>query len=195
MKKILAAIAIVIGVAIAILLISPLFITVEVDEASPLDVRSNPTERVDSRVPDLTPKDSLDDMSKEEKEAFDDAVEAMSDVVVEANEPMDAPAPIVLVENAFQPRAHEVEGKVLLIDNLGQKILRFEDFETVNGPNLHIYLSSDLGDDDFIDLGKIKGTKGNFNYELDASIDTDKYHKVLVWCVPFGVLFSYADIA
>src|SRR3989338_4847202 len=44
-------------------------------------------------------------------------------------------------------------------------------------------------------VGEIKGTKGSFNYNLDSSIDTEKYNKVLVWCVPFGVLFSFADIA
>jgi len=42
--------------------------------------------------------------------------------------------------------------------------------------------------------GKIKGTKGNVNYEIDRGVDLEKYDKVLVWCVPFGVLFSYADL-
>ena len=86
-------------------------------------------------------------------------------------------------------------GKALLISADAKKVLRFEDFETINGPNLHIYLSTELGNGDFIDLGEIKGTKGSFNYNLDSSIDTEKYNKVLVWCVPFGVLFSFADIA
>ena len=92
------------------------------------------------------------------------------------------------------PRAHEVAGKALLISSGGGKILRFEDFETVNGPNLHIYLSTDLGDDDYIDLGEIRATKGNVNYEIDPAIDIQKYNKVLVWCVPFRVLFSYAEL-
>jgi hypothetical protein len=94
----------------------------------------------------------------------------------------------------FIPSAHEVEGKALLIEQNGKKILRFENFETINGPNLHIYLASDLNDDDFIDLGEIKATSGNVNYEIPNNIDTDKYDKVLVWCVPFKILFSYADL-
>ena len=67
-------------------------------------------------------------------------------------------------------------------------------FETDNGPRLHIYLSAGLGDDDFIDLGPIRATKGNANYEVPAGVDIEKYRNVLVWCVPFGVLFSYAEL-
>jgi hypothetical protein len=79
-------------------------------------------------------------------------------------------------------------------DDGGKKVLRFEDFETVNGPNLHIYLSSDLEGKDFVDLGEIKATKGNVNYDLPEGVDLDRYDKVLVWCVPFKVLFSYGEL-
>lgn len=75
-----------------------------------------------------------------------------------------------------------------------QLIVRFEDFQTDNGPQLRIYLSADLGADDFIDLDPIKATKGNVNYTVAAGTDTDKYRNVLVWCKPFGVLFSYAEL-
>ena len=91
-------------------------------------------------------------------------------------------------------KEHEVEGKALLLLNNQEKVLRFENFETINGPNLHIYLSADLEANDYVDLGKIKATKGSVNYNLDSSIDTEKYNKVLVWCVPFKVLFSYAEL-
>ena len=89
---------------------------------------------------------------------------------------------------------HEVEGKAILIETDGEKILRFEDFDTINGPDLRIYLSSDLGDDDFVELGKIKATKGNVNYEVPGDVDISKYKYVLVWCKPFKVLFSYAEL-
>ena len=101
---------------------------------------------------------------------------------------------VIVAQGSFKERAHEAKGSALLIDDNGELILRFEDFETINGPNLHIYLSAGLGDDDFIDLGKIKATKGNVNYEIPPGTDIEKYDKVLVWCVPFKVLFSYADL-
>jgi hypothetical protein len=72
--------------------------------------------------------------------------------------------------------------------------LRFENFETINGPKLHIYLASDLSADDYIDLGEIKATKGNVNYEIPDGTDLEKYNKVLVWCRPFKVLFSYSEL-
>ena len=93
------------------------------------------------------------------------------------------------------PEDHEVKGRAVLISIDQQKILRFEDFETVNGPNLHIYLSEDLEANNYVDLGKIKATKGNVNYNVDSSVDLEKYDKVLVWCVPFKVLFSYAELS
>ncbi|MEK6843917.1 MAG: DM13 domain-containing protein [Nanoarchaeota archaeon] len=100
-----------------------------------------------------------------------------------------------LAEGIFIQSAHEVKGKALLIENEQKKILRFEDFETINGPDLHIYLASSLDAGDYIDLGAIKGTKGNINYDIPDGIDINKYNKVLIWCVPFKVLFSYAELS
>ena len=94
----------------------------------------------------------------------------------------------------FKLSAHEVKGSALVIDSSQGKILRFENFETINGPDLRIYLSSDLGNEDFIDLGEIKATKGNVNYDIPEGVDLEKYNKVLVWCVSFKVLFSYAEL-
>lgn len=100
----------------------------------------------------------------------------------------------VIAEATFQPSAHEVEGKAILIEMGDKKVLRFEDFKTINGPNLHVYLSSSLDETDYVDLGEIKGTVGNINYDIDPRIDTDRYNKVLIWCVPFKLLFSYAEL-
>jgi len=102
--------------------------------------------------------------------------------------------PVVLARTAFMPADHDVAGEAVLIEVDGKKILRFENFDTVNGPNLHIYLSSSLNEEDYVDLGPIKATKGNVNYELPDDLDVETYNKVLVWCVPFNVLFSYAEL-
>lgn len=90
--------------------------------------------------------------------------------------------------------AHDVSGGVVVVEDNGKRILRFEHFETINGPDLRIYLSTDTSAQDFIDLGAIKGTKGNINYEIPADVDLDKYGNVLVWCRAFKVLFSHADL-
>jgi hypothetical protein len=132
-------------------------------------------------------------MDAETKAQFERAVEEMRDVVKEAAETMPA-TPRLLTQGDFHPRAHEVTGRALLIEAGGKRIVRFEDFETINGPDLRIYLSADLGADDIIDLGAIRATKGNVNYELPPGTDTTKYKNVLVWCRAFRVLFSYAEL-
>ena len=93
----------------------------------------------------------------------------------------------------FKPSAHDVQGQAMLIQNQEGSILRFEDFNTINGPDLRIYLSTGLDVNDAIDLGPIKATKGSVNYNIPQGVDTSKYNKVLVWCRAFGVLFSYAE--
>lgn len=102
--------------------------------------------------------------------------------------------PHLLAEGDFVPKEHDVKGKALLIEDNGTKILRFENFETINGPDLNIYLASDFSNKDIVDLGNIKATKGNVNYEIPAGVDTTKYNKVLVWCVQFHALFSAAEL-
>jgi len=175
-NKIIIGIVFLFIIVIAWYLLSPLFISIEKNEKSPIAFMDN-----------------LESMDSETKAKFDAAVDSMKDTVLESEENMDAGARILKV-STFKKRAHEVEGKALLIDDNGKKILRFEDFETVNGPNLHIFLSADLGNDDSIDLGEIKATKGNVNYDIPEGTDLEKYNKVLVWCVPFRVLFSYSDL-
>ena len=99
-----------------------------------------------------------------------------------------------MVEALFQASAHDVSGKALLIEAEGKKVLRFEDFETINGPDLRIYLATDREATDIIDLGEIKATKGDVNYDIPEGTDIGKYRYVLVWCRAFSVLFSYAEL-
>ncbi len=189
MKKIALGIGVIAVLIIGWYLISPAFIVVEVDDVSPLE------------SPGLAIDDTLESMDSETKATFDRKVEEMKDEIVEMDDEMPAASdssddtgPSVVASGDFMPRAHEVEGKALLISSAGSKVLRFEDFFTINGPELHIYLSKDLSDTDVIDLGIIKATKGNVNYEIPAGVDTSVYSHVLVWCKPFKVLFSYAQL-
>lgn len=186
MKKLLIAfIAMITILAIAYYFISPVFKVVEVDDVSPLDVITA-KERVQI-------KDALDTMDAETKAEFEKQTDIMKNKIMVMEDSMPS-TPKIVSEGSFKQRAHEVDGKAILIETGGEKILRFEDFDTINGPDLRIYLSTDLGDDDFVELGKIKATKGNVNYEVPSDVDVTKYKYVLVWCKPFKVLFSYAEL-
>ncbi len=179
MKKIFITVSLFFILFLSWYLISPAFKTVEIYEPSPLE---------DLNVDSKTKMDSA------MKELFDKEMKKMKEKSVVMNEESPFESEIIS-QGELLAQAHEVEGKVILINVDQQKILRFENFETTNGPNLHIYLSPDLEANDYVDLGKIKATKGNVNYKVGSSIDLEKYNKVLVWCVPFKVLFSYAELS
>ena len=84
----------------------------------------------------------------------------------------------------------------------GEHLLRFEDFTVTNGPRLHVYLSrhpdpdrsSSVVADGHLDLGRLKGNRGNQNYEIPSGIDISEYNSVVIYCVPFRVVFSVAPL-
>jgi len=91
---------------------------------------------------------------------------------------------------------HDAEGKAkILTISDGSQILRLEDFRSTNGPNVHLYLSTDKQASDFIDLGRLKANNGNQNYQIPINTDFSKYKYVLIWCQPFSVLFGSAQLS
>jgi hypothetical protein len=116
-------------------------------------------------------------------------------------EPMSMP--VKVAEGSFRGIAHETKGTASIYQlPEGRKVLRFSNFETSNGPDVHVYLvaAPDAQDNDtvknagFIDLGSIKGNIGDQNYDLPADVDLAKYRAVTVWCKRFGVNFATAPI-
>ncbi len=82
----------------------------------------------------------------------------------------------------------------------GQRIVRLEDFRSTNGPELHVILTTgtametfaDVGE--YIDLGLLKGNVGNQNYEIPAELDLTPIKSIVIYCRPFHVVFSVADL-
>jgi hypothetical protein len=112
--------------------------------------------------------------------------------------------PAVLVEGEFISLEHDTTGRaVVLGTEEGTRFLRFEDFETSNGPDLLVYLSSKEPagtddwhgyDQDFVDLGPLKGNVGDQNYEIPGDVDMDRYSTAVVWCRRFEVGFAAATL-
>ena len=111
--------------------------------------------------------------------------------------------PMQIAKGDFRGLAHETKGAATvhqLAD--GRRILRLTNFETSNGPDVHVYLvAAEVANDNatvkqagFIDLGSLKGNKGDQNYELPADADLDKYQSVSIWCARFGVNFGAATL-
>jgi hypothetical protein len=185
-KKIIVGIIVLIVLGIGYYLLSPYWNNNELDEASPL-ATSNSTGAT-------IIKDDLETMTPEMKQKFEQETMAMKNKTMVMADAAPSGQARIVSQADFKPRAHDVSGKALLIEQNGQYTLRFENFETINGPDVDIYLSSDLGDTDFVNLGDLKATKGNVNYAVPAGTDVTKYNKVLVWCKAFSVLFSYAEL-
>jgi Electron transfer DM13 len=92
-------------------------------------------------------------------------------------------------------KTHPASGTVTVIDSDEGKYVRYEDFKTINGPDLFVYLAKDLDAKSFVNLGELRATEGNINYKIPEGTDISNYKYVMVWCKQFGVLFNYADIS
>jgi hypothetical protein len=110
--------------------------------------------------------------------------------------------PVEVARGTFLSREHETTGtaRVLRLPD-GQQILRLEGFETSNGPALYVYLSQNpadgeegLFDDDYVDLGELKGNIGDQNYVIPVELDPLGFTSVVVWCDRFSVAFGAADL-
>ena len=90
---------------------------------------------------------------------------------------------------------HPASGTARIVSAEGKQYVRYENFSTLNGPDIYVYLANDLDAKDFVNLGKVRATEGNINYEIPSGVDASQYRYVLTWCKTFAVLFNYADLA
>lgn len=84
--------------------------------------------------------------------------------------------------------------KVLQITN-GTQVLRFENLDVTNGPDLYVYLATDTTAKDCVSLGRLKGNMGNQNYLIPENTDFEKYNTVLIWCQAFSTLFGSSKLS
>lgn len=92
--------------------------------------------------------------------------------------------------------SHKASGSAYILQSTnGSRFLRLESFQTTNGPDLYIYLSSDKEASDFVDLGRLKANIGNQTYAVPANVDVSNYEYALVWCKAFGILFGNAKLS
>ncbi|MEM9950588.1 MAG: DM13 domain-containing protein [Chloroflexota bacterium] len=188
-----------IGIGVTFPLWSPYFINDVVDEAFP----EFTTAELDA-VRDM-PEDQqtiLVEMASDSPEMASDTARAMMEEDTEMNDEMPSNEPIILSEGTFTfiDAVHNGEGTATIFQLPDDsRILRFENFRVTNGPQLHVVLSrnnptsifGDIGDD-YIDLGPLSGNVGNQNYEIPDDVDLEEYNTVVIYCVPFSVVFTTA---
>jgi hypothetical protein len=117
-----------------------------------------------------------------------------------------AAASTVVSEGRFISQEHPTTGtaKLLRLSD-GSTVLRLEDLVTSEGPKVQVVLSDapviagsegyDVFDDGrYVDLGPLKGNKGDANYVVPAGVDVDGLTSVSIWCDRFDVSFGAAEL-
>lgn len=174
---------------------SPLLFDTEVNEPFP---RASAAEIPD----DMTPEDVETEM-----------VEAEA-VTVSAQEPMPAmpeesgaSADLVAIASGSLRGAdsfHQGSGDATVYQlEDGSRVLRLEDIDVTNGPELHVILTpvigvegrDDVRADGYIDLGSLKGNIGSQNYEIPDDYQLPDEFTVVIYCVPFHVIFATAELS
>jgi hypothetical protein len=99
---------------------------------------------------------------------------------------------------------HGTSGRVrVVLQPDGTRLLAIEDLDTSDGPDLHVWLtdaevSKDgwrvFDDGEHVDLGELRGNKGNLVYELPGHVDLADYQSVSIWCERFSVSFGAAAL-
>lgn len=127
---------------------------------------------------------------------FEEAMEEAQENMTETDEPVEdveeeMPGEIVtLVSGMFSGNSrYDITGDITVLnDGSEQRFLRFENFESDNGPDLKVYLRA--ADGSFVSLGDLKGNIGDQNYEIPVDVDLSVFNTVEIWCERFGVGFG-----
>jgi len=82
----------------------------------------------------------------------------------------------------------------------GGSVLTFSEFDIDPGAgDVRVYLAaddpqSDTDVSDFVDLGELKGSQGDQQYEIGDDVDLKKYDTAVVWCIPFTTRLAQASL-
>ena len=169
-------------------LLSPLFMSQEVDEAFP---------RAAMAV--VPPEMTMAQAEAEMKAAADENMPEMT-------EPMPPAGPVAVAYGNFRDADsfHRGQGTATLYRQADDTyLLRFEDFRVTNGPDLRVLLAAaanpqsrgELQEGGYLELAPLKGNIGSQNYEIPPEVDpVAEGGSVIIYCRPFQVIFSVAPL-
>ncbi len=205
-KSLLVIIAVIIVGAASVFAVSPYFTESTVDEALPTGAIMQPKMedkdammiKDDSTV--MEEKAMMEEETMMEDKMMDETMEEES--MIDEDSMMDETIEelvVVSYAGTFTGAGdgiHDAQGDAYTIPlEDGSNVLRLENFQSTNGPDLFVYLSTDENASEFINLGALKANNGNQNYEIPDDTDLEKYNKVLIWCKSFSVLFGSAELS
>jgi hypothetical protein len=201
----ISAIVIIVGVG-AYYLASPFFISTEVNEPLPTSTVQSESFQRFIAMNEEEKMQAAKQMSLQEKDAIMAVAARVNNSIDESmnQTPLQQSQNTTSTLNALRTGSfvgvgdgiHDADGmaKVIPLQD-GSNILRLENLQVTNGPDLYVYLATDKSASDFVSLGKLKANNGNQNYNIPSETDLTKYDTVLIWCRPFSVLFGSAELA
>lgn len=176
-------IVVAVGASVAWYLASPLFISKTVVEEFPMSAKAT--------VPE--------GMTRQEVE---NALMEATKQTTTSTDLMPAQATVLARGRFVDADAfHKGSGMALIAQVDGQRLLRLEEFQVTNGPDLYVYLAAhpkpatrEDVDQGFLNLGRLKGNLGAQNYELVPGTDLSRYRSVVIYCQRFHVVFATATL-
>jgi hypothetical protein len=106
---------------------------------------------------------------------------------------------VQLASGPFASIEHGTSGTAAIVRLPGGvRRLTLARFSTSPGPDLRVRLvpgsSSDGGADGALDLGALKGNKGDQQYDVPPGADLARYRAVVIWCRAFSAAFGEAAL-
>jgi hypothetical protein len=114
--------------------------------------------------------------------------------------------PIVLRQGTFVTHEHTTTGtaRIVALPD-GTRTLEIAGLSPSDGPDLRVWLTDQpvstgtsgwrvFDDGVHLELGKLKGNRGNQVYPIPASADLGTYRSVTIWCIRFSVSFGAATL-
>ncbi|MGQ4619436.1 DM13 domain-containing protein [Nocardia sp. R7R-8] len=114
--------------------------------------------------------------------------------------------PHTIARGTFISHEHATAGTVAVLRLPdGSRVLRLENLDTSDGPDLHVWLTDApvragrdgwfvFDDGSHTDLGRLKGNQGDQNYPIPAEADLARLTSVAIWCDRFDVSFGAAEV-
>jgi hypothetical protein len=82
-------------------------------------------------------------------------------------------------------------GTAGIFDSGDMLFLRLEGFSITSGIDQHVYLTKDASVSTGIDLGRLKATEGEQNYDI-TGIDTELYNILIIYSKTFDTYYAHA---
>jgi hypothetical protein len=120
--------------------------------------------------------------------------------------PASAPAavtgPAILAQGSFVSHEHTTTGTARIVRAAdGSRRLELANLATSDGPDLRVWLTDQpaadangLNHGKYLELGRLKGNRGDQVYPVPAGADLTGYRSVTIWCIRFSVSFGAAEL-